>query len=112
MITTCYYIISELWTANEGNVQEVEIDGSMHAFESEGCDDMNMYASSASESTRPVSENDSDSGEEYSDASSNEQDEEPMSSELNMESIPESSFEALYTGYSLWSFILHNEVWQ
>ena len=47
--------------SNEGNEEEVEVDGSMHAFETEGGDDVNMYASGASESARPVSENDFDS---------------------------------------------------
>ena len=46
-----------------------------------------------------MSENDSDgSGEEYSDASSSEQVEEPATPEWNMERIPESSFEPLYNG--------------
>ena len=84
--------------SNEGNQEAVDVDGLMHVFETEGDDDMNVYTSGASELTRPVSESDNDSGEEYSHSSSSEQDEEPVSSAVNMESIPESSFEPLYNG--------------
>ena len=72
----------------------------MHVFEAERGDDMYTSGASdgASELSRPVSENDSDSEEEYSHSSSSEQEEEPISCTLNMESIPELSFEPLYNG--------------
>ena len=86
--------------SNEGNQEAIDVDGSMHVFEAERGDDMYTSGASdgASELSRPVSENDSDSEEEYSHSSSSEQEEEPMSCTLNMESIPESSFEPLYNG--------------
>ncbi|KAL5509603.1 hypothetical protein EMCRGX_G004997 [Ephydatia muelleri] len=83
--------------SNEENQEAID---SMHVFEAERGDDMYTSGASddASELSRPVSENDSDSEEEYSHSSSSEQEEEPMSCTLNMESIPESSFEPLYNG--------------
>ncbi|KAL5497109.1 hypothetical protein EMCRGX_G013517 [Ephydatia muelleri] len=86
--------------SNEENQEAIDFDGSMHVFEAERGDDMYTSGASddASELSRPVSENDSDSEEEYSHSSSSEQEEEPMSCTLNMESIPESSFEPLYNG--------------
>ncbi|KAL5493754.1 hypothetical protein EMCRGX_G014976 [Ephydatia muelleri] len=86
--------------SNEENQEAIDFDGSMHVFEAERGDEMYTSGASddASELSRPVSENDSDSEEEYSHSSSSEQEEEPMSCTLNMESIPESSFEPLYNG--------------